>query len=224
MLTLGQIISSALDRKQVPSFRPGDVGDLATKLSLASPVSIAKLITTLDNLPPTVVTINIDPISTPGGVTASGQVGLQSDGAASFRGTANNPNAGEGINYLYAVALLDVKDPSGNVVAFSASGNLFNLLESSSSTFQQDGFSQFIANNWDAAKTSRYHAIIEASDNIFEDVVAVITEALAVVLTAGIILAIPGGDGPPDYSCQWANTGNDNQHDTPSLRGCYRLK
>jgi hypothetical protein len=222
-VSLEQAISNALDRKKVPAFRAGEVGDLAAKLGLAHPVSLANLIQTLNNLPPAVATINIDTVSTPGGVLAYGQVGLQSDGQASFIGTVTNAKP-EGINYVYSVALLDVKDSSGNVIVFYMSGNLFNLQGSSSTTLQQDGFSQFIANNWDAAKKSRYHAIIEASDNVFEDVLGAIAEAFLVVFTFGIVAVIPGGGGGGYRNrCEWYGESTDSRFPA-SLGACYRLK
>jgi hypothetical protein len=199
MLTqsLVEAISDAVDRRKVPAFRPGDIRDLAIKLGLVFPVAVSTIIRTLANLPPAVVTIDITEVETPGGVSAVGQVGLQTDGDASLRGWVTNPNAGQGINYVYAVALLDIKDDSGKVVTFSKSGNLFNLIQASNDTFQEDVSTEYIAKNWDIAKKTRSHAVIIASDNILEDTAAIVGEALLVVATAGVIMIIPGGDGAP---------------------------
>jgi hypothetical protein len=227
MLSLARTISEAVDRKRVPAFRRGDVGNLATKLGLTHPVSIQNLIRTLDNLPPAIVTLNIDTVQTPGEVSASGQIGLQSDGTASFRGNVNNPAWGDGINYVYAVALLDVKDASGNVLVFAHPGNLFNLVQASSSNFQQNGFNELIRDNWDTAKTSRYHATLLVSDNVLEHIVSGITEALGVLIVAAIIIFTPGGDDDGPSGCQWAgnfSSSNPNDKGAGAFQGCYRLR
>lgn len=197
------------------------------KLGLGFPVAVSTIIRTLANLPPAVVTIDITIVETPGGVSAVGQVGLQSDGDASFRGWVTNPNAGEGINYVYAVALLDVKDDSGKVVTFSKSGNLFNAIQASNDTFQEDVFTEYIASNWDTAKRTRTYPVIKASDNILEDIADIVGEALLVVATAGIILIVPGGEAPDN--CVWVNSsplapGNQSPGTSGAMQGCYRLK
>jgi hypothetical protein len=64
-----------------------------------------------------------------------------------------------------------------------------------------------------------------ASDNVLENAFLAIAGAFVEIGIVAIFLVIPGGDGAPEYSCQWgASAGGDNQHDTPSLSGCYRLK
>jgi hypothetical protein len=218
--SLRTAIAVALDRKKVPPFLPGLIRDLATKLGLGFPVSIAALIRALANLPPAVVTINIEEAQTPGGFWASGQIGLQSDGAVSFRGTVNTPGPG-GYNYLYSVALLDVTDESGRVLAFADSGNLFNAIQSSSTSFQQDGYSQYVAQHWDTAKRTRYYADVSDSDNVWENLAAGVLEALAVVATAGIVLFIPGGGGPYQRpSCMWIGAGTAGNPSQGNFSGC----
>jgi hypothetical protein len=213
-----EAIAAARDRKQLPAFNPGNIGNLATKLGLAVPVSISEIMRALNELPPAVVTINLSEVSTPGGVSGYGQIGLQSDGGASFRGTVVNPGGG-GINYMYAVTLLDVRDESGKLLVFANSGNLFNAFTGSSTSFQQDAFSDLIADNWDAAKTTGYYAYIWDDDNVWEDIATALVEALAVVATAGIILVIPGSGGSgEDPYCSWGAGSNS------SLTGCYRTK
>lgn len=213
-----EAIAVARDRKQLPAFSAGNIGNLATELGLAVPVSISEIMRVLNELPPAVVTINVSEVSTPGGVSGYGQIGLQSDGGASFRGTVVNPGGG-GINYVYAVTLLDVRDESGKLLVFANSGNLFNAFSGSSTSFQQDAFSDLIADNWDAAKTSGYYAYIWDDDNVWEDIATALVEALAVVATAGIVLIIPGGGGSgEDPYCTWGSGPN------PSLTGCYRTR
>jgi hypothetical protein len=134
------------------------------------------------------------------GVTGSAQIGLQADGKVSFRGTVTNPAAG-GINYLFAVVLLDVKDSSGNARMYANTGGMFNAVQGSSSSWQQDGFDPLIANNWDAAKKSRVHTILQDSDSPFDDIVAVATSVLGVAgIVVGLILLLLLGGG---YSCDW---------------------
>jgi hypothetical protein len=211
-------IRTAVDRKKMPSFIGGDVRDLAQKLGMPFPVSFRELLRILEDLPPAVVTIDISSVATPGGVNAYGQVGLQSDGAASFRGTVNSAGPG-GIDYTYTVVLLDILDDDGNAIAFSKSGNLYNAVQASTAEFQQDMFCEYIAKNWDRAKTTGWYADIEDSDNAWEDLVQGLLTALAVVATVGGVLLIPDGSSGPDqnpWGCSWgAGPGS-------SMTGCYR--
>jgi hypothetical protein len=52
MVSLAQAIATAENTKQVPSFTPGDIGDLAAKLGLTRPVLLTQLINKLRDLPP----------------------------------------------------------------------------------------------------------------------------------------------------------------------------
>jgi hypothetical protein len=202
MPSLRQSIATALDTKKVPAFTQGSVRDLGVKVGLTSPISVRNLMNVLGGLPPAVFTINSGSVSTPGGVTGSAQVGLQSDGAASFRGSVSNPGPG-GINYVFALALLDIKDSSGNTLVFANSGSMFNAVEGSSDSWQQDGFNQLIADNWDAAKASRWKATLEVSDNPFQDIVSVIVQSLAYIGVAAVFIF----SGSGAWQCRWTSDG-----------------
>ena len=110
------VVRNAVDRKRVPSFIQTSIGDLAPKLGMSYPVSLHGLLRTLNEVPPAGVTYDLGRFAA-GNVHASAQLYLQSDGGMSFSGQAHESGV-FGDNFTLAMALLDVKDASGNPLVF----------------------------------------------------------------------------------------------------------
>jgi hypothetical protein len=129
-----------------------------------------------------------------------GATGFQSDGLLSFRGHVHESGV-SGDNYFFGVALLDVKDSSGNTLVFPQNGLVAGQLDfgSSDDDFQNDGFSQLLRDQWDTAKNSvengRVQFVLHVSSNPFY-----VTETLVSGLFV-LAAAVLGGYGAS--KCDW---------------------
>ncbi len=199
MQSVDSAIKVALDVKQVPSFKTGDLGDLASKLNLPPPVSTVALLKALKNLPNQVWTSSSGALSA-GNVGASAQLGIQSDGTASFRGQVHEGGA-FGDNYVLAAVFLDIKDSSGNNLAFAHSGNVAGSLDigSQDDSFQDDGFSQLIVDNWDTAKKLHVRFSLQVSTNPFQVIETVVAGLFIGLGVLGVSLFL----SDPQTKCQW---------------------
>lgn len=148
-------IHNALVRRRMPAFAAGSLRDLGGKLGLANPISLRTLDETVNGLPLATKVFSSGPI-TSGYVHGFADLGIQSDGRFSFRGQVHEAGA-VGDNYLFAVALLDIKDPSGNALCFPQEGWLAGQWDfgRSDDPFQNDDFNQLLADQWDTILNSR---------------------------------------------------------------------
>ena len=166
----------------------------AQGVGMSAPIHLRDLDNQLD---PEQVILDSGPIvfsdSTP--VSGEAQVGLLSNGFWSFRGHVHNSGF-LGFNYVCAAAL-DVKDPSGNPLAFANSGTIHGTADigSRDDSWQQDGQNQVIADAWDRVKTSGLTARMHVST----DPIGVI-ETVLVGLFAGAVTLLTGS---AVVNCQW---------------------
>jgi len=201
MTSLAAAIRNAKDRRQMPAFPPGDIGALARALNLSPPVSIAKgLIPALNALPFAVITRTNSAIEDGSSTAhASAQVGLQSDGKASFRGQVKE-NGIVGHNYLVTATLSGVKDASGATLVFAQTGNVAGSLTigKDHSEFQIDTSSQVIADQWDLVKTVIPQFRLHTTVDPFQ-----LTEGfLGTFLVLGLVKLLEAAAGGI-VSCQW---------------------
>jgi hypothetical protein len=195
MENLKGIIQNAIDKKKVPNFQHGSSHDLAHKLGLAFPVSLRKLIIALGNLPPISVILSSGEMNA-GFVHGWAQLGFQSDGLFSFRGHVHE--SGEvGDNFLFAVALLDVKDSAGKPLVFPQDGWVAGQLDfgPSDRDFQGDGFHESLRGQWDTARNSRFQFQLHVSTNAWQ-----VTE---VVIIGLFTLAAAAVIGYGAAKCDW---------------------
>jgi hypothetical protein len=133
-------------------------------------------------------------------------VGIQSDGLASFRGHIHESGA-IGHNYLFAIALLDLKDSQGNKLVFAHEGKVSGQLDAGSSddNWQTDGHNSLISDNWDIAKNSRFQARLHVSTDPLQAIETVITGLFAAVgLVAAVLFA-----SDPKTRCTWGPAGDE---------------
>lgn len=185
MQSFRDAVQNAADRKKAPPHFNGSTRDLARQLGMAFPISVLGLIQTLEGLPPDTVTFNSEVLG-PSTVTASAEVGLQSDGKASFRGRIHESGL-VGHNYLFAVALLDVVDSQGKTLVFAHQGNVKGQLDigSSDDEWQVDGQNLLISDKWNIAKNSRFEFRLDVSTDPFQ---AIETATLGLFIAVGVIL------------------------------------
>jgi len=171
---------------------------------MTAPISVANLIGTLDLLPPAIVVFDSGTLG-PSTVTASAQVGLQSDGLASFRGHIHESGA-TGHNYLFAIALLDVKDSQGNTLVFAHEGNVKGQLDigSSDDDWQIDGLDSVISDKWDIAKNSRFESGLHFSTDPFQ----VVETVIARLFVAAGVVAVSLFVSDPNTKCTWGPAGD----------------
>jgi hypothetical protein len=222
-LSIKHALAAALARKQVPDFKGGDLGDLAHQLGLERPITATQLLAALEALPTAVVTLRLPDVQTPGGVTATGALGLQADGMWSFKGHVHNPSGG--IDYVYTATLLDVKDADGKMPVFFQSDSLFNEFTSSDGDFQKDGFSELVAEQWDAAKRSRLYAYLWDEDDPGDQLLETLS-GIAIVIGGALgggaaLVSAPGPDDTPADNtpiCSWSGGQGG------SMQGCFRTR
>src|SRR5262249_35424707 len=92
------------------------------------------------------------------------QLGLNSDGTASFRGHVHDSGP-TGYNYVLTTVLLDVRDQQGRTLVFAHPGSVHGTVDigSRDDDWQDDSFNCAIAANWDAVQTSRTWSGIHTS-------------------------------------------------------------
>jgi len=204
MPSLRNAIQNAVDRKVVPPHQAGSTRDLALAMGMTAPISVIQLIGGLEGLPPATVIFDSGTLG-PSTVTASAQVGIQSDGLASFRGNIHESGA-IGHNYVFAIALLDLKDSQGNTLVFAHEGNVKGQLDigSSDDSWQDDGHNSLISDNWDIAKNSRSQARLHVSTDPLQAIETVIIGLFAAVGTVAVALFTTD----PNTVCTWRTTGD----------------
>jgi hypothetical protein len=173
-------------------------------MKMSVPISVIRLVDNLNHLPPATVIFNSGTLG-PSTVTAWAQVGLQSDGLASFRGHIHESGA-VGHNYLFAMALLDLKDNQGNTLVFSQKGSVNGTLDigSRDDNWQIDGSNSLISDKWDVAKNSRVQAHLKVDTDPFQVLETVV---LGLFAAAGVVwLVLFGSD--PKTKCTWGPTGD----------------
>jgi hypothetical protein len=186
-------IESALDRRQVPAFAEGDLGDLAQKLGLSGPVSLKAILAALESLPYAVVTFASLNTET-SHVEVTAQLGLQSNGMCSFWGTVTEHGL-TGHNYAVVLSLVDVRDEAGNVLIFVQTGVTNGTLDAGPSThsWQQDGSNGLIDIHWDVARNSRLFLQLHVSTNFWEALEAIVTGVAAAIGVVGATIVFGGG-------------------------------
>jgi hypothetical protein len=188
-------VAFAVARKQVPAFTPGRMRDLCGKLGLASPVSLRALSGVLNNLPAAFVHFPSGPM-TAGTLHAEGELYVQSDGIFSFIAHLHE-SGGVGDNYIFGVALPDVRDPDGNALAFVQDGWIAGQLDfgPSSRDWHNDGVNPLLRDQWDIVKNlspGRVSFRLRASTNPLQ-----VTET--VLFAVGLLVL--GGYG--QSKCKW---------------------
>jgi hypothetical protein len=111
--------------------------------------------------------------------------------------------AGFSVITTFTAVLNGIKDPAGNVLAFASpssgnkvtgQGDIFASTDSHTSEWQVDGFSQLIADQWDAVKTSTVDFKLHVNTNPLE--------AVGDLLGIGLVLL---GSGIALASCIWGD-------------------
>jgi hypothetical protein len=169
---------------------------------------VRQLIGTLNALPPATAIFDSGTLG-PSTVTASAQVGIQSDGLASFRGHIHESGL-VGHNYLFAIALRDLKDSKGNPLVFAREGNVKGQADigSSDDDWQIDGINSLISDNWDTAKNSRFDARLHVSTDPFQVVETIIIGLFAALGVVAVSLFV----SDPNTKCEWSpGPGGDQQ-------------
>ncbi len=187
----------------VSAGQPIDVLALAAALPcpISSPVSVTKLIAELQQ------DSFIFPVWNFGGGYFTGwtQLGLCADGTGSYRGHAHDSGP---VDYDYTVAtvLLDVKDQSGNNLAFVHSGTVHGTVEAWASrddNWQTDSLSCVVADNWSAVQTSRTWSHILNTQIDPVGVIAAVLEAIPIALGVTGLALFGGGIASTNWTCQW---------------------
>lgn len=204
MTSVRSKLNNAIDTKRVPPFKPGDLGDLAVKLKLPFPVKLSNLLQTLDSLTPAGVTYDSGPM-TANFVHGSAQIYLQSDGLFSFKGGVKEAGA-VGDNYIFVVALLDVKDASGKIVTSANSGNVAGTLDfgTDHDEWKIDGGPiQAVTDNWDVVKKTQVQFLLHVSTDpwqVTETVVGALLVAAAIAVGVGVTIVTGAG---ANVHCNW---------------------
>jgi hypothetical protein len=195
------VIQNAADRKRIPAFNPNSIRDLSRKLRVSFPVSLIDLLKTLDELLPAGVIYESGRIAADN-VHASAQLYLQSDGGVLFSGQAHESGA-IGDNFILAMALLDVKDDSGNTLVFVHEDTLAGQLNVgfSDKEWHTLGFNQIVKDKWDDVKNTRVETRLHNSTDPWQ-----VTEFTigSLFLLAGIVIggifafSCPEGE---EYTC-----------------------
>ena len=185
MVSFKNALQNAVDKKRMPHFKPGSMRDLGLNLRLPVPVSLSNVIKGLDNLNPAGVIYKSGPM-TANFVHGSAQLYLQSDGLVSFSGNVHESGV-VGDNYLFMMALLDVRDLSGNTLVFAHNSSVSGQLDvgSSDASWQTNGPTQVVKDQWDNVKRSRVQSHLHVSTDpvqVFE------TAYLGIWIAAGLAL------------------------------------
>jgi hypothetical protein len=201
------IVQNAGDRKRVPVHRAGSIRDLALQLGMTVPISIRGLVVTLNRLPPAIVIFN-SPEQGPSTVSGSAQLGLQSDGCASFFSHVRESGA-IGHNYFFSIALLDVVDAQGKMLVFVHEGTVHGILPGDRDDDKQtDGFNPFIADQWNNVKNSGFEAHLHVSTNPIQALESLVVAfyAARIIALAAVGVAIFVSD--PKTKCDWRRAPN----------------
>jgi hypothetical protein len=198
-------LGNAVNTKKMPPFSGGSMLKLGSALGLTRPFSLRGLDDKLNGLPAATV-IYQSGTQGPSTVTAWAEVGLQSDGLWSLRGSIHESGA-IGHNYVSAVAFLDVKDAAGATVIFVHSGFVDGLeIGSRTDDFQSNGFSEIVRDHWDKIKSSHVEFQLHVSTDPWQSLEAVVLSLpFATVVVLAVIFA-----GDPKTKCSWGTDGEGN--------------
>ena len=214
MTNLSTAISIATDRRQMPAYQQGDIGSLARGLNLTAPVSVVNdLLPALNSLPFQAVTISSG-AKEADFVHGSAQVGLQSNGQVSFRGHVEEHGL-VGENFLFAAALLDLVDSSGENPVFVKIGNVegtANIGGNHTADFQIDSSVQVIADQWDSAKNTRVQFSLQTQLNEWQLTEGLVSGLFGIKL---VLMILEGGQPGSSNPCTW---GGDTE--TGALQQC----
>jgi hypothetical protein len=189
--SIRSVIQDAVNRKRMPAFNPGSLRDLALKLGMSVPVSLLDLPKTLNELLPAGVTYDSGRFAS-GNVHASATLYLQSDGGMSFSGQVHESGV-VGDNFVLAMALLDVKDASGNTLVFVHQDTIVGQLNVgfSEKEWHEPGFNQLVKDNWDAIKHTRVETQLHVSTDPLQLIETVIAGWYAAkLLVTGVVIVV----------------------------------
>jgi hypothetical protein len=203
-------IEFAADRKRMPAFDHSSIHDLTAKLGMTFPVSLLDLLKALNDLVPAGVTYDSGRFAA-GNVHVSSQLYLQSDGGVSFSGQVHESGV-SGDNFVLAMALLDVKDDSGNALVWVHSDTIAGQLDVgfSDKEWHDYGFNQLVKDNWDAVKNTRVEHRLHVSTDPLQ-----VTETFiaGLFVAVGVVFASMGAANVcPDsqqWVCGWGAVGKD---------------
>ncbi len=201
MASFKEAIQTAWSRKVVPPFQAGSVHDLGTKLGLNAPISIRDEMLALNGLPPASVSFDSGTIVA-GYTHAETHLFAQSDGAVAFSGSVHESGV-VGEHFTIAMALLDVVDADGKVLAFVHSDTIVGQLTFgfSDKNWLDIGGNEVIRDRWEAVRGSRVRTVLHVSTDPWQ-----VTEfsLLALFVAAG---AIFGGLGIASTTKQCSENG-----------------
>ena len=215
MPSLIQAINNAKDRRRVPFYEPGHIASLGLLIGLRYPFKILKdLIPALDRLPPAVITRNSGSM-TAGYVHGNAQLGLQSDGMASLRGSFTEDGV-VGDNFLVTAILTGVRDERGATLVFAQTGNIAGSLTvgKDHAEFQLDASDPIIADQWDAVKASTVQFSLHVSTDPFQMTEGFLGSFLVLGLVK-LVGAMTDGSG----SCRWSSDENYEDADMEECTG-----
>ncbi|MEH2001664.1 MAG: hypothetical protein V7L00_23470 [Nostoc sp.] len=170
---------------------------------MSFPISLHDLPKALNELLPAGVTYDSGRFAA-GNVHASSQLFLQSDGGMSFSGQVHESGV-VGDNFILAMALLDVKDASGNTLVFVHQDTIAGQLDVgfSNKEWHDFGFNQLVKDNWDAVKHTRVETRLHVSTDplqLIETVIGGLFAAIGVVI--GIISATKACPEGSHWECR----------------------
>ncbi|MEA2719382.1 MAG: hypothetical protein QOJ39_1246 [Candidatus Eremiobacteraeota bacterium] len=192
-------VANAVSRKRMPAHQAGSTRDLAFRLRMTAPISVAALIEAVNGLPAAAIVFNSGDLG-PSTVTGSVQVGLQSDGTASISSHVRESGA-IGHNYVIATALLDVVDSNGNALVFVHEGTVHGTfaIGKRDDDKQTDGSNPLIASQWETVKTSRVQHRLHVSTDPIDAVESVVPALFAAAVAVGVVLFA----ADPKTRCDW---------------------
>jgi len=164
------------------------------------PVSLLGLPSTLDELLPAGVTYDSGRFSADN-VHASAQLFLQSDGGMLFSGQVHESGV-FGDNFVLAMALLDVKDSSGNTLVFVHQDTIVGQLGIgfSDKEWHESGFNQLVKDNWDSVKHTRVETRLHVSTDPLQ---VVEIGALFVAIAIGVVIGSISATKACPEGAQW---------------------
>jgi hypothetical protein len=205
--SLADAINVARFRRRVPPFVEGSTHDLASKLGLASPISVQNVIGALDDLLPAGATFTSGSLAA-GNVHASASLYVQSDGSFAFAGRVHEFGA-FGDNFLLTVTMLDVKDAQGRAMTLAHADTVVGELEVgfSNKDWHTFGTVPIIERQWEQARTSRVTFTLHVATDpwqVTEGIIVGVLVAVGSVFLAHEVLTCPEGE---EKVCGWTVTG-----------------
>jgi len=183
---------------KVPGGQTVKVAEFAAGIGLTPPFSLRDVILSFD---PVGKFLSSGTLA-PGNVTGWCQLGVTSDGFASFRGHVHEAGL-IGDNYIFT-AQLNWQDPTGKYPVFVHTGSVAGQAEfgSSDDSFQDDGtfYSPLRSHQWDAIQNAGSNFNLHVQTDPWQVVEAVVAGLIGLAVGAFVIWFTGGA------SCDWGAT------------------